>query len=83
MPADNRDTASLWDMVKAIYRIQEFTANLTCDTYLDSALVQSAVETTRNFRGSGWQTFRRISANLSRDQLAQNYWVTQHLDPSL
>jgi uncharacterized protein with HEPN domain len=44
MPADNRDTASLWDMVRAIHRIQEFTVNLTCDAYLDSALTQSAVE---------------------------------------
>ncbi|NEQ46804.1 MAG: DUF86 domain-containing protein [Leptolyngbya sp. SIOISBB] len=44
MPANNRDISSLWDMVNAIHRIQEFTANMTYSAYLDSALVQSAVE---------------------------------------
>jgi hypothetical protein len=29
MPVSNRDIGSLWDMVNAINRIQEFTANLT------------------------------------------------------
>ena len=31
-------------MVNAIHRIQEFTTNLTYEAYLDSALIQSAVE---------------------------------------
>jgi uncharacterized protein with HEPN domain len=29
MQANNRDAGSLWDMVQAIHRIQEFTANLS------------------------------------------------------
>ncbi|PSN15641.1 DUF86 domain-containing protein [filamentous cyanobacterium CCP5] len=44
MSAANRDTGSLWDMVNAVRRIQEFTADLTDDDYLSSALIQSAVE---------------------------------------
>ena len=40
----NRDSASLWDMVQAIQRIQEFTAGLTFAEYQASILVQSAVE---------------------------------------
>ena len=44
MQANNRDTGSLWDMVNAIHRIQEFTVNLTYEAYLDSLLIQSAVE---------------------------------------
>ena len=44
MQANNRDAGSLWDMVSAIYRIQEFTTNLTYNAYLDSGLIQSAVE---------------------------------------
>jgi uncharacterized protein with HEPN domain len=41
MAANNRDISSLWDMVNAIRRMQEFTANMTESGYLDSALVQS------------------------------------------
>ncbi len=44
MQANNRDAASLWDMVQAIRRIQEFTANLSFDDYQESILIQSAVE---------------------------------------
>ena len=35
MQANNRDAGSLWDMLQAIRLIQEFTANLTYDAYLD------------------------------------------------
>jgi len=44
MQANNRDAASLWDMVQAIRRIQEFTANLSFEDYQESILIQSAVE---------------------------------------
>jgi uncharacterized protein with HEPN domain len=44
MQANNRDAASLWDMVQAIHRIQEFTAGLSFDDYQASILIQSAVE---------------------------------------
>lgn len=58
MQANNRDAGSLWDMVNAIRRIQEFTANLTYEAYLDSALIQSAVE--RQFEILG-EAARRLS----------------------
>ena len=58
MPANNRDAGSLWDMVNAIYRIQEFTRNLTYDAYLDSALIQSAVERQLEILG---EAARRLS----------------------
>jgi len=44
MQANNRNAASLWDMVQAIRRIQEFTANLFFEGYQESILIQSAVE---------------------------------------
>lgn len=44
MQGNNRDTSSLWDMVQAIYRIQEFIDNLSYEAYLESVLTQSAVE---------------------------------------
>jgi len=44
MQANNRDGASLWDMVQAIRRMQAFTTGLTFDDYQTSILIQSAVE---------------------------------------
>jgi uncharacterized protein with HEPN domain len=58
MQANSRDAGSIWDMVHAIHRIQEFTANLTDEAYLDSALIQSAVE--RQFEILG-EAARRLS----------------------
>jgi uncharacterized protein with HEPN domain len=58
MQANNRDAGSLWDMANAIYRIQEFTANLTYDAYLDSVLIQSAVERQLEILG---EAARRLS----------------------
>ncbi|NJL19626.1 MAG: DUF86 domain-containing protein [Leptolyngbyaceae cyanobacterium SM1_3_5] len=55
---NNRDAASIWDMVQAIHRIQEFTANLPFENYVESLLVQSAVE--RQFMILG-EAARRIS----------------------
>ena len=45
-------------MANAIYRIQEFTANLTYDAYLDSVLIQSAVERQLEILG---EAARRLS----------------------
>ena len=61
MSVSNRDIGSLWDMVNAINRIQEFTANLTEDAYLDSALTQSAVERQLEILG---EAARRLSDEL-------------------
>jgi uncharacterized protein with HEPN domain len=44
MQTGDRDSASLWDMAQAIRRIQEFTADASCDTYLENVFMQSAVE---------------------------------------
>ena len=61
MSVSNRDIGSLWDMVNAINRIQEFTENLTEDAYLDSALTQSAVERQLEILG---EAARRLSDEL-------------------
>lgn len=58
MQANKRDAGSLWDMVGAIHRIQEFTANLTYEAYLDSVLIQSAVERQLEILG---EAARRLS----------------------
>ncbi|NJL88210.1 MAG: DUF86 domain-containing protein [Leptolyngbyaceae cyanobacterium SM1_1_3] len=58
MSANNREAGSLWDMANAIRRIQEFTADLAYDTYLDSSLVQSAVERQLEILG---EAARRLS----------------------
>jgi uncharacterized protein with HEPN domain len=44
MPPSNRDAGYLWDMLQAAYRLQEFTAGLSYEDYLNSILLQSAVE---------------------------------------
>ncbi|NJO76398.1 MAG: DUF86 domain-containing protein [Leptolyngbyaceae cyanobacterium RM1_406_9] len=58
MQANNRDAGSLWDMVNAIHRIQEFTTDLTHEACLDSILVQSAVERQLEILG---EAARRLS----------------------
>ncbi|HEY9663222.1 MAG TPA: HepT-like ribonuclease domain-containing protein [Allocoleopsis sp.] len=58
MQANNRDSASLWDMMQAIREIQEFTASLSYEDYLESRLVQRGVE--RNFEILG-EAARRLS----------------------
>jgi uncharacterized protein with HEPN domain len=61
MQANNRDAASLWDMVQAIHRIQEFTANLSREAYLESTLIQSAVERQLEVLG---EAARRLSVDI-------------------
>ncbi|NJR38111.1 MAG: DUF86 domain-containing protein [Leptolyngbyaceae cyanobacterium CSU_1_4] len=58
MLTNSFDAASLWDMVQAIQRIQEFTATLSYDNYLNSLLVQSAVERQLEILG---EAARRLS----------------------
>ncbi len=41
---NNRNLASIWDMIQAIRRIQDFTNQITYTEYLNSILLQSAVE---------------------------------------
>jgi uncharacterized protein with HEPN domain len=44
MPTSNREAAYIWDMLQAARRIQECTAGLSYEGYLESILIQSAVE---------------------------------------
>jgi uncharacterized protein with HEPN domain len=58
MQANNRDAGSLWDMVQAIQRIQEFTMNLSDEAFLKSLVIQSAVERQLEILG---EAARRLS----------------------
>jgi len=44
MPPTSRDAGYLWDMLQAARRLQEFTAGVSFEAYLESILLQSAVE---------------------------------------
>jgi uncharacterized protein with HEPN domain len=44
MLPNNRDAGYLWDMLQAARRLQYFTAGLSYEAYLESILLQSAVE---------------------------------------
>ena len=44
MSSKNRDAAYLWDMVQAISHVQNFVEDITYDDYINSHLIQSAVE---------------------------------------
>ena len=68
MQAGDRDSASLWDMAQAIRRIQEFTADASCETYLESVFMQSAVELQLGILGEvAGESFKRVSAVSSRN----------------
>jgi uncharacterized protein with HEPN domain len=58
MPPNNRDAGYLWDMLQAARRLQEFTAGLSYEYYLNSILLQSAVERQLEILG---EAARRIS----------------------
>jgi len=58
MQAGDRDSASLWDMAQSIRRIQEFTTDASCETYLESVFMQSAVERQLGILG---EAARRVS----------------------
>lgn len=59
MRSDNRDIASVWDMLQAIQYIQDFTNNLSFENYISDIRTVSAVE--RQFEILGEAT-RRVSA---------------------
>jgi uncharacterized protein with HEPN domain len=58
MPSNNRDTASIWDMVQAGRYIQLFTGNVSFEEYLSDIRTMSAVE--RQFEILG-EAARRVS----------------------
>jgi len=64
MPTNNRDAASLWDMIQAIRQIQDFIANARYEDYLDSILLRSAVERQLEILG---EAARRISEDFQQE----------------
>ena len=55
-------------MAQAIRRIQEFTADASCETYLESVLMQSPVERQLGILGeAARESFDRVSAVPSRN----------------
>jgi uncharacterized protein with HEPN domain len=64
MQSNERDVASLWDMVQAIRQIQTYTNEQTLDRYLASTLLQDAVE--RRFEILG-EAARRVSIQFQRE----------------
>ena len=58
MQPNQRDSGSLWDMAQAIRLIQEFTTDVSCETYLESVFIQSAVERQLGILG---EAARRVS----------------------
>lgn len=58
MQPNNRDPGYLWDMLQAARRLQEFTLGLSYEAYLESTLIQSAVERQIEILG---EAARRVS----------------------
>jgi uncharacterized protein with HEPN domain len=63
MPVNDRDKASLWDMLQVIERIQGFTKPLIYEDYLDSPRDQMAVERGLEILG---EAARRISLDFQQ-----------------
>ena len=70
MQNNDRDIASVWDMVQAIRLIQQFTTDVNYSEYLQSILVQSAVE--RQFEILG-EAARRISLEFQQSHPQINW----------
>jgi uncharacterized protein with HEPN domain len=70
MQTNNRDAGSLWDMLQAIRRVEDFTANLAYDDYLENVLIQSAVE--RQFEILG-EAARRLSDEFRQTHQSINW----------
>ena len=64
MPPNSRDAGYLWDMLQAARRLQEFTAGLSFEAYLESILLQSAVERQLEILGEAAQ---RMSEGFRQD----------------
>jgi len=78
MPPNNHEAGCLWDMLQAARRIQEFTAGISYEGYLDSALIQSAVERQLEIIG---EAARRISDRFQQEHPEiphlRYYWATE------
>ncbi len=70
MPNNDRDIPSVWDMVQAIRLLQEFTTGLTYNEYLQSVLIQSAVERQIEILG---EAARRISLEFQQSHPEINW----------
>ena len=78
MPPTNREAGYLWDMLEAARQIQQFTANLSYENYLDSILLQSAVEPQLEILGEASRRMsRRVSVRTSRNSLVWYYLSTE------
>jgi uncharacterized protein with HEPN domain len=75
MQPNERDAAYLWDMLQAARRVQEFTANLSREAYIESVLIQSAVERQLEIIG---EAARRVSEAFQ--QSIQKFHGAQSLD---
>lgn len=70
MRPEERDAAYLWNLVDAGRQIQEFTAAITFNEYVDHQLLPSAVE--RQFEKMG-EAARKVSVSL-REQHPEISW---------
>lgn len=70
MQSNNRDVASIWDMVQAIRYIQSFTTNFSFEEYLDDIRTRSAVE--RQFEILG-EAAGRVSEEFRQANSAINW----------
>lgn len=66
MPPNNRDAGYLWDMLQAALRLQEFTTGVSYQAYIESVLLQSAVERQLEILG---EAARRISEAFRQEHL--------------
>ena len=64
MPPTSRDAGYLWDMLQAARRLQEFTAGVSFEAYLESILLQSAVERQLEILG---EAARRMSEGFRQE----------------
>jgi len=58
MPLSNREAGYIWDMLQAARRLQQFTTDFDREEYLESILIQSAVERQLEILG---EAARRLS----------------------
>lgn len=64
MSGNSRDYAAIWDMSQAIREIQQFTADFSESSYLETLWIQRVVE--RNFEILG-EACRRISREFQQE----------------
>jgi len=64
MLPNSRDAGYLWDMLQAARRLQEFTAGVSFEAYLESVLLQSAVERQLEILG---EAARRMSEGFRQE----------------